>query len=93
MPPDDAARALDELLRAHPALPAFQGAAAPVIAGLTADSRAVAPGFLFAALPGARADGRAFIAQAVAQGAAPPAAPSRPTTPPAPLREASLAAR
>ena len=31
------------------------------ITGLTADSRRVAPGYLFAALPGA-ADGRAFIA-------------------------------
>ena len=75
MPPDDAARALDELLRAHPALPAFQGAAAPVIAGLTADSRAVGPGFLFAALPGAKSDGRAFIGQAVARGAAAVLAP------------------
>ncbi|MBK1662612.1 UDP-N-acetylmuramoyl-L-alanyl-D-glutamate--2,6-diaminopimelate ligase [Paracraurococcus ruber] len=45
------------------------------IAGLTADSRAVRPGMLFAALPGARADGRAFIAQAVAQGAAAVLAP------------------
>ncbi|MCB9948936.1 MAG: UDP-N-acetylmuramoyl-L-alanyl-D-glutamate--2,6-diaminopimelate ligase [Rhodospirillaceae bacterium] len=39
------------------------------IAGLTADSREVRPGFLFAALPGARADGRAFIAEAVQRGA------------------------
>ncbi|MBC9209896.1 UDP-N-acetylmuramoyl-L-alanyl-D-glutamate--2,6-diaminopimelate ligase [Roseomonas aerophila] len=39
------------------------------ILGLTADSRAVRPGFLFAALPGARADGREFIAEAVARGA------------------------
>ena len=38
--------------------------------GLTADSRAVRPGFLFAALPGATTDGRAFIADAVARGAA-----------------------
>lgn len=40
------------------------------ITGITADSRAVAPGFLFAALPGAHHDGRAFIAEAVARGAA-----------------------
>ena len=40
------------------------------IAGLTADSRAVRPGFLFAALPGARLDGRRFAAAAAAQGAA-----------------------
>ena len=51
----------------------------PEIAGLTADSRAVRPGFLFAALPGSRNDGRAFIADAVAKGAsvilAPPGTP------------------
>jgi UDP-N-acetylmuramoyl-L-alanyl-D-glutamate--2,6-diaminopimelate ligase len=40
-----------------------------VVTGLTADSRKVRPGFLFAALPGAKADGRAFIDAAVAQGA------------------------
>ncbi len=39
------------------------------IAGVTADSRHVVPGDLFAALPGARLDGRAFIADAVARGA------------------------
>jgi len=39
------------------------------IRGLTADSRAVERGFLFAALPGSRHDGRAFIAEAVARGA------------------------
>lgn len=42
----------------------------PEITGLTADSRAVRPGFLFAALNGARRDGRAFAAEAVAHGAA-----------------------
>ncbi|NYZ15715.1 UDP-N-acetylmuramoyl-L-alanyl-D-glutamate--2,6-diaminopimelate ligase [Azospirillum sp. RWY-5-1] len=39
------------------------------VTGLTADSRAVGPGFLFAALPGSRADGRAYIMDAVAKGA------------------------
>src|SRR5215475_1482037 len=39
------------------------------IAGLTADSRAVKPGFLFAALQGVAAHGRDFIAQAKANGA------------------------
>jgi UDP-N-acetylmuramoyl-L-alanyl-D-glutamate--2,6-diaminopimelate ligase len=39
------------------------------IRGLTADSRQVEPGFLFAALPGVRTDGRRFIDQAVAAGA------------------------
>jgi len=40
------------------------------IAGLTADSRKVMPGWLFAALRGTRADGAGFIAGAVARGAA-----------------------
>jgi len=39
------------------------------ILGLTADSRAVRPGYLFAALPGANADGSAFVADAIARGA------------------------
>jgi UDP-N-acetylmuramoyl-L-alanyl-D-glutamate--2,6-diaminopimelate ligase len=45
------------------------------IVGITADSRRVAPGFVFAALPGAHADGRQFIAEAVARGAAAVLAP------------------
>lgn len=39
------------------------------IKGLTADSRAVKPGYLFAALPGTQVDGRTFIPKAVAAGA------------------------
>ncbi|MDP6785499.1 MAG: UDP-N-acetylmuramoyl-L-alanyl-D-glutamate--2,6-diaminopimelate ligase [Rhodospirillales bacterium] len=39
------------------------------INGLTCDSRRVEPGFLFAALPGARADGRTFIDEALRRGA------------------------
>ncbi len=39
------------------------------ITGLASDSRAVRPGYLFAALPGAKADGRAFVEAAVAAGA------------------------
>ena len=39
------------------------------ITGLTADSRAVKPGFLFAALPGTHVDGRAYIAEAINKGA------------------------
>ncbi|TCS62190.1 UDP-N-acetylmuramoyl-L-alanyl-D-glutamate--2,6-diaminopimelate ligase [Varunaivibrio sulfuroxidans] len=39
------------------------------ITGLSADSRNVAPGYLFAALPGSHGDGRAFIADAIAGGA------------------------
>jgi UDP-N-acetylmuramoyl-L-alanyl-D-glutamate--2,6-diaminopimelate ligase len=41
----------------------------PEIVGLTADSRLVKPGFLFAALQGVARDGRAFAGEAIAQGA------------------------
>lgn len=41
----------------------------PIIAGVTADSRKVRPGFLFAALPGSTVDGREFATKAVAAGA------------------------
>ena len=39
------------------------------VTGLTADSRAVTPGFLFAALPGTKVDGTRFVAEAIAKGA------------------------
>lgn len=39
------------------------------IVGLTADSRDVQPGFLFAALPGVKVDGARFVANAVSSGA------------------------
>ncbi len=44
-------------------------AAGLAVAAVTADSRQVRPGTLFVALPGARGDGRGFIADAVARGA------------------------
>ena len=54
----------------------------PEIRGVTADSRKVKPGYLFAALPGAKADGKAFVhhthqvaAQLVARGTAQPVPP------------------
>jgi UDP-N-acetylmuramoyl-L-alanyl-D-glutamate--2,6-diaminopimelate ligase len=99
---------LDDLMQRAPGFATAAVAAArieeaPELAGLTADSRAVRPGFLFAALPGARADGRAFIADAVARGAAavlapegtewPPGVPPRPLLTAAdPRRALSLAA-
>lgn len=46
-----------------------QGATDQAITGLSADSRAIGPGMVFAALPGAQADGRDFVPQAVAAGA------------------------
>lgn len=48
----------------------------PVITGVTADSRRVDQGALFVALPGTSADGRAFIPQALAKGAAAVLAPA-----------------
>ena len=41
----------------------------PEITGLSADSRRIAPGFLFAALSGTRQDGRSFAREAVTKGA------------------------
>ena len=51
---------------------AFPGAAPPPnpeITGLSADSRQIRPGFLFAALRGAQTDGRRFANQAIENGA------------------------
>ncbi|MBF0626065.1 MAG: UDP-N-acetylmuramoyl-L-alanyl-D-glutamate--2,6-diaminopimelate ligase [Magnetococcales bacterium] len=41
----------------------------PLLTGLGADSRQVRPGYLFAALAGSRADGQAFVSQALERGA------------------------
>ncbi len=73
-------------------LPAgWRQAASLQLAGITADSRKVAPGYLFAAIPGTRTDGRRFIADAVARGAAVVLAPQGtewpPGVPPRPLIE------
>ncbi len=50
-------------------VPAARDVPDPEIRGLALDSRKVEPGFLFAALPGTRADGAAFARQAVLAGA------------------------
>ena len=57
---------LDRLAPEFNPLPAF---ASTDIRGLTADSREVMPGYLFAALSGVKTDGGAFIDQAIARGA------------------------
>src|SRR3954469_7844498 len=41
----------------------------PEVLGIAADSRAVKPGWLFAALPGTKADGSAFVSEALSRGA------------------------
>ena len=46
------------------------GDPAALVSAVTADSRSVAPGALFVALPGTRADGHAFVPTAYAAGAA-----------------------
>ncbi len=50
-------------------MPAPTGSNDPQTVGITADSRNVQPGFLFAALPGTKQDGRSFAADAIARGA------------------------
>ena len=95
---------LGDLMRAGGLAPEGTGQAGDVfIRGLTADSRAVAADGLFVALPGARSDGRGFIADAVARGAAavlapdgtpwPEGVPARPlVTSPDPRRSLALMA-
>lgn len=58
---------LGQLIGGDAPLPS--GTEALVVHGITADSRAVKPGFVFAALPGTHVDGAAFIPQAIAAGA------------------------
>ncbi len=60
---------LIELMNEPARLPQDTSSADVDIRGLTADSRTVQPGYLFAALPGARTDGSRFIADAIARGA------------------------
>lgn len=66
------ARALADLLQTLPGIAPLRPNCAPgniAIAGVTADSRLVQPGWLFVALRGATVDGHEFIPKAVAQGA------------------------
>ena len=51
------------------------------VTGISADSRAVKPGFLFAAVRGAKSDGLAFLPQAVAGGAVAVLAECEPSAP------------
>jgi UDP-N-acetylmuramoyl-L-alanyl-D-glutamate--2,6-diaminopimelate ligase len=47
----------------------LQGSTSCALAGITADSREVQPGWAFVAIPGVKVDGHTYIAQALAQGA------------------------
>jgi UDP-N-acetylmuramoyl-L-alanyl-D-glutamate--2,6-diaminopimelate ligase len=51
------------------------------VTGISADSRTVQPGFLFAAVPGTKSDGLAFLPQAVAHGAVAVLAQGKPPAP------------
>ena len=59
---------LDELIAGLPCKVVQDSTTCP-IAGITADSRKVEPGWVFVAIPGAKVDGHRFIAQALARGA------------------------
>jgi UDP-N-acetylmuramoyl-L-alanyl-D-glutamate--2,6-diaminopimelate ligase len=59
---------LRSLLGSETVLPPMSGETE--ITGVTADSRKVAPGWIFVAIPGAKADGARFVPEAVAKGAA-----------------------
>jgi UDP-N-acetylmuramoyl-L-alanyl-D-glutamate--2,6-diaminopimelate ligase len=83
---------LQELGALPAPLPAgWRNAAGVAVRGVTADSREVDEGALFVAIPGTRADGRQFIADAVSRGAAavlaPPGTGWPPGVPPRPLLE------
>ncbi|SDG42889.1 UDP-N-acetylmuramoylalanyl-D-glutamate--2,6-diaminopimelate ligase [Limimonas halophila] len=80
---------LAELVQGMTGVTIAAGDAATEIRALAADSREVEPGALFAALPGATADGRAFVADALNRGAAAVLAPEG-TTLPAEAKETAL---
>ncbi|HUZ72274.1 MAG TPA: UDP-N-acetylmuramoyl-L-alanyl-D-glutamate--2,6-diaminopimelate ligase [Stellaceae bacterium] len=60
---------LTELMGGNRALVLPASDSDPEISGLVSDSRAVEPGFLFAALAGTRTDGSRFVGEAVDRGA------------------------
>jgi UDP-N-acetylmuramoyl-L-alanyl-D-glutamate--2,6-diaminopimelate ligase len=72
---------LSDLVRGLPML-GMLPAADPAITGLTNDSRQAAPGSLFVAIRGEKADGHRYIAQAVERGAAAVVCEELPAPPP-----------
>ena len=71
-----AARSLSSLLQGAGIVPLALTGNDPTIRSLAVDSRKVAPGTLFFALPGEKTSGEAFVPDAVARGAAAVLAPS-----------------
>ncbi len=71
-----AARTLSSLLRGAGIVPLALTGDDPTIRSIAVDSRKVAPGTLFFALPGLKTNGEAFVPDAVARGAAAVLAPS-----------------
>ncbi len=63
-------RPVSEILQAYAPISYIPGNDAPVISGMSLDSRTVQAGFLFAAIPGTAGDGASFIEDALAHGAA-----------------------
>ncbi|RPI97636.1 MAG: hypothetical protein EHM31_13210, partial [Candidatus Aminicenantes bacterium] len=60
---------LEDILEGIPVV-SLGGAAVDEISGIAYNSKAVKPGFLFAALPGAARNGMEFVAEAAGNGAA-----------------------
>jgi UDP-N-acetylmuramoyl-L-alanyl-D-glutamate--2,6-diaminopimelate ligase len=60
---------LSELMNGEGGIATIAPPGDPEIRGLSLDSRRVEPGFVFAALPGTRTDGKKFVDDAVARGA------------------------
>ncbi len=71
------AKRVAELLAAGPSVALLHGSPSSVVTGLTQDSRQLRPGDLFVAVSGFERDGREFLAQAIAAGAAAAVSASR----------------
>ena len=65
-----APRSLESVLRDVPGARLLSGAPGTEVTGIAFDSRRVRPGELFVAVPGLKRDGREFVPQAAANGAA-----------------------
>ena len=71
------AKRVAELLAAGPSVALLHGSPSSMVTGLTQDSRQLRPGDLFVAVSGFERDGREFLAQAIAAGAAAAVSASR----------------